>query len=136
VSNTFHGRDIFAPAAAHIAAGADFRRAGPPLREMLCFPAFAGEPWDAGVLGGQVVHVDRYGNLITTIRGSQLFPRFALEVAGAVVDTHVRTFAQVKPGTVFCHVDSSGYLAVAANQGSAAAELGAGRGAAVRVVAR
>jgi S-adenosylmethionine hydrolase len=136
VSNTFHARDVFAPATAHIAGGADYRRAGPPQGDMVLLPEFCGKPAGMGVLEGEVIHVDRFGNLITTVRARQLFPRFALEVAGEVVDTHVRTFAEVSPGTPFCHIDSSGYLAVAMNRGNAAKRLGAQRGHVVRVRAR
>jgi hypothetical protein len=136
VSNTFHARDVFSPAAAHVAAGADYRRAGPPRSDMILFPPFCGRPAGPGILEGEVIHVDRYGNLVTTIRAGQLFPRFVLEVGQEVVDTHVRTFADAEPGTPFCHIDSSGYVAVAMNRGDAARHLGASRGILVRVRAR
>lgn len=136
VSATFHGRDVFAPAAAHIANGADFRRAGPPCREMLAFPPFCGETVEWGVIAGYVVHVDHFGNLVTTVRAAQLFPSFVATVSGRQIDTHVRTFGEVEVAQLFCHVDSSGFLAIAMNRGSAAAELGVGRGAGVAVRAR
>ena len=136
VSNTFHARDVFAPATAHIAAGADYRRAGPPQGDMVLLPEFCGKPAGMGVLEGEVIHVDRFGNLITTVRARQLFPRFELEVGGRVVDTQVRTFAEARPGTLFCHVDSSGFVAVAMNKGDAASALEARRGNPVRVHAR
>lgn len=136
VSATFHGRDMFAPAAAQIAAGADYRRAGPPLRHIRALPLFSGDASEMGVIHGRVVHVDRFGNLITTIRAAQLFPVCSVEVEGRNVDTHVRTFGEVPEGGIFCHVDSSGYLAVAMNRGSAADALDARRGATVRVRAR
>jgi S-adenosylmethionine hydrolase len=102
---------------------------------MLLFPPFCGLPVEFGVLGGHVVHIDRYGNVITTVRAAQLFPSFTLEINGHTVDTRVRTFAQVAPGRPFCLVDSSGYVAVAVNQGNAAATLGASRGTPVKVLA-
>jgi S-adenosylmethionine hydrolase len=133
VSHTFHGRDVFAPAAAHFAGGADYRRAGPPLGEILALPAFRGRPAGTDAIEGQVIHVDRFGTLITTILAEQLFPRFAIELGGRVVETQVRTFAEARRGDLFCHVDSSGYIAVALNQGSAAGQLGVRRGEALRV---
>ena len=133
ISATFHGRDVFAPAAAHIASGADYRRVGPPLREIATLQPFCGATTEMGVIEGYVVHIDRFGNLITTVRAAQLFPAFSVEIDGRTVDTHVRTFGEVAKGIVFCHVDSSGYLAVAQNHGSAAVALGARRGATVRV---
>ncbi|MGE5596364.1 MAG: S-adenosyl-l-methionine hydroxide adenosyltransferase family protein [Hyphomicrobiales bacterium] len=135
VSDTFHGRDIFAPAAAHLANGADYRRLGPPVEDPIALPAFSGRPAGSGALEGYVVHVDHYGNLVTTIRASQLFPSFALEVGGTLIDRRVRTFGDALPGSLFCHADSSGFVAIAVNRGSAAATLGVGRGARVRVSA-
>lgn len=136
VSATFHGRDIFGPSAAHLAAGVAITDLGPPRATLTAFPAFCGRPARPGVLDGYVVHIDRYGNLITTIRAHQLFPAFVLELAGHEVDRHVRTFADAPPGVPFCHVDSSGFLAIALNRGNAAQHLGVERGAPVRVRAR
>lgn len=136
VSNTFHARDVFAPTTAHIAGGMDYRRAGAPVAEMVALAPFCGHPAEMGQLTGEVIHVDRYGNLLTTIRGGQLFPSFVLEVGGLEIDTHLHTFAEIGPGRPFCHVDSSGFLAVAMNKGNAAKELNAGRGTRVSVRAR
>ncbi len=136
VSATFHGRDIFAPAAAHLALGLDERLLGPPLDSMLVLPAFCAQPGAFGELHGYVVHIDRFGNIITTVRGPQLFPCFALVVGDAEVDTRVRTFASAPAGEPFCYVDSSGFVAVALNRDSAAAALGVRRGDAVRVRCR
>lgn len=127
-SATFHGRDIFAPAAAHLSNGVDHRHLGPPVVAEVVLPEFRGRPREFGELEGYVVHVDRYGNLITTIRVGELFPRFEVAVAGVTVDRHVRTFANVPAGGLLCHADSSGFLAVAVNRGSAAEATGAKRG--------
>ena len=89
-----------------------------------------------GELHGAVVHIDRYGNLVTTIRAQQLFPVCEIEVAGRVVDQRVRTFGNAAPGQPFCHADSSGFVAIALNQASAAQELGVRRGDPVLVRAR
>jgi S-adenosylmethionine hydrolase len=133
VSATFHGRDLFAPAAAHLAAGVDFRLFGPPIGTMLAFPPFCGQPGSFGERHGYVVHVDRFGNLITTIRAAELFPRFEISVGGHTIDRHVRTFSGVGEGQLLCHVDSSGYVAIAAHKGDAAAMTGARRGDPVTV---
>lgn len=136
VSRTFHGRDIFGPAAAWVASGLAFHRLGPPVTGAAVLAPFGGQPDGFGRLRGRIVHVDRYGNLVTTVRAAQLFPRFAIEVAGREVATHTHTFAEVPVGSLFCHVDSSGFLAVAVNQGNAAEVLGANRGDPVVVHAR
>ncbi len=136
VSPTFHGRDIFAPAAAHLASGLDLALLGPPLAHLTAFPPFEGIPAARGELHGHIVHIDRFGNLITTLKALQLFPECALEVAGHPVSRRFHTFASAPAGTLFCHADSSGYVAIALNQGSAAAVTGARRGAPVIVRAR
>lgn len=136
-SATFHGRDIFAPVAAHVAKGVDSKVLGTPVAEAVVFPPCCGQPAEAArELHGYVVHVDRFGNLVTTVRAAQLFPLFEIRVGNVVVDQHVRTFANAVPGVLFCYADSSGYVAVAINRGSAAAALGVGRGEPVAVVPR
>ncbi|MGD9933173.1 MAG: S-adenosyl-l-methionine hydroxide adenosyltransferase family protein [Dehalococcoidia bacterium] len=136
-SATFHGRDIFAPVAAHVAKGVDSKVLGTPVAEAVVFPACCGQPAAAArELHGYVVHVDRFGNLITTVRAAQLFPLFEIRIGGLVVDQRVRTFANSVEGVPFCYADSSGYLAIAINRASAAAALGIGRGEPVAVVPR
>ncbi|MCK6565814.1 MAG: SAM-dependent chlorinase/fluorinase [Dehalococcoidia bacterium] len=136
VSSTFHGRDIFAPVAAHLAAGLDFRRVGSPASEPVLLPPCEGEPHGFGRLRGHIVHIDRYGNLVTTIRASQLFPQFVIEACGCEIDVRVRTFAEAPRGAPFCHAGSSGFIVIAVNEGSAAELLGASRGDPVLVRAR
>jgi S-adenosyl-L-methionine hydrolase (adenosine-forming) len=136
VSATFHGRDVFAPAAAHLANGLDYRLLGPPLADPVLLPPFEGQPGALGELHGHVVHIDRFGNLITTIRAAQLFPAFEICVGTAVVDCRVNTFGTAPRDLPFCHVDSSGFIAIAVNQASAAAALGVERGAPMVVRAR
>jgi hypothetical protein len=136
VSATFHGRDVFAPAAAMLAAGADLRLCGPPVDRVSALAPFEAVPAGQDALIASVIHVDRFGNLITTIRGPQLFPRFELRVGGERIAHRVNTFAEALPGVLMCHLDSSGFIAVSMNQGSAATRLGVGRGAPVRVIRR
>jgi hypothetical protein len=133
VSNTFHGRDIFAPAAAHLAQGVDPGRLGPCVERVALLGPFRGVPAGFGELHGRVIHVDRFGNLVTTIRAAELFPEFEVLIGGHRVDTRVRTFAEAPAGVPFCHADSSGYLAVAVNAGDAARTLGVSRGEPVLV---
>jgi S-adenosylmethionine hydrolase len=132
-SATFHGRDIFAPAAAHLANGVDHRLFGPPVAEATLLPPFCGRPAAMGELEGYIVRVDRFGNLLTTIRAAELFPSFEICVGGVCIDRHVRTFANVSPGQLLCHADSSGFVAIAVNHGSAAVATGARRGDPVTV---
>ena len=135
VSATFHGRDLFAPAAAWLAAGKDYQSLGPARDRLTLLPPFAGFAVGEAVRGF-VVHVDRYGNLVTTIRKEQLPARFTLEVNGCRIARAVRTFSDGAPGELACHVDSSGFLAVAQREGSAAARTGAALGDAVTLEPR
>ena len=135
VSATFHGRDLFAPAAARIAVTGDHESLGAPRDELTLLPPFSGTPEGAG-LGGTVIHVDRYGNLVTTIRKEQLPPDFTLDINGHHIEHVVRTFSDAPPRALACHVDSSGFLAIAQREGNAAARTGAVRGDAVLLVPR
>ncbi len=130
VSATFHGRDLFAPAAAYLAGGGDYESLGPPREELTLLPPFGGIA-EGEAIRGTVVHVDRYGNLVTTIRKEQLPDAFYLDINGCRIARTVRTFSDAPRGQLACHVDSSGFLAVAEREGSAALRTGAARGDAV-----
>lgn len=133
VSATFHGRDVFAPAAAWLARGSDISRLGPPVDDIVALPPFEAERLPDGSLRGQVVHVDRFGNLITTIRADQLPAHFTVRVGASEPVPFVRTFADVEGNAPLCHIDSSGFLAVAVREGSAARAFAAGFGTIVEV---
>ncbi len=131
-SATFHGRDIFAPAAAHLSIGLDPAELGSPLTELNALPPFRAARGEDGTMTGQVVHVDRYGNVVTDIRLVDL-PEgsFSIEVAGHSVPGPYRTFADLEGlGAI---VGSSQYLGIAAPNGSAAEILEIDIGTAVRL---
>jgi S-adenosylmethionine hydrolase len=137
-SNTFHGRDVFAPAAARLAAGAGVESLARPVRRFvdLAFPAGRRR---GRSLVGMIIWVDAFGNLITTIPGPLLSRaraggRVTVEAGGGALDAGVaRTFAQVAPGRGLVFVGSDGLVEVAVNRGSAADALGAAAGGAVRL---
>jgi S-adenosyl-L-methionine hydrolase (adenosine-forming) len=136
VSATFHGRDVFAPVAAHLAGGLDPAGLGPQRDRMtpLALPAPIVE---ADTVRGEVLHVDRFGNLLTNIDRAALAAFRAQSVSVTVdamsVDGLVTTYADVAPGTLLALLSSWGTLEVAQRDGSAAAQLGVGRGAPVVV---
>lgn len=138
VSHTFHGRDLFAPAAAYLAGGAPASAMGPELDEsqlvQLAVPPVRRE---AGSLCGEVVHVDRFGNLVTNVFGDYVAePRpeaCSVELGGARISGVRRGYVEVGPGELCAVVGGAGLLEIAVRDGSAAATLGLGRGAAVRV---
>lgn len=137
VSRTFEGRDRFAPAAAWLAKGIELGALGRPLPSWLQLDVPQPVAEDRR-LAGEVLRVDRFGNLVTNI-DRMLFERFA---AGGAIDITVNrhpierlvaTYAEVAPGAVCALFGSSGHLEVAANGGSAAERLGVGRGARVTI---
>ena len=147
VSPTFHGRDVFAVAAARLAAGAPPEHAGPAVTLVGSLPGNAGPP--AGVADAdpsdprsgdlaatvhQVVHVDAFGNLVTDLDGDDVAPGSRVRVAGRDVGGLHRTFEDVARGELVAYVGSGGTVEIAVREGSAATALGAGRGAPVDLV--
>ncbi len=134
VSQTFHGRDIFAPAAAHLARGVAPARFGPAVGDpvRLSWPE-AREGADG--VGGTVIYVDHFGNLVTSIGAEHVATvladgRAAVRVAGRVLPL-VGTYGELPPGRAGALIGSRNRLEVVVRDGSAAARLGAGRGTAV-----
>ncbi len=137
ISRTFHGRDVFAPAAAHLVSGtppAQFgKRIADYVRSFPLKPArLADHSWR-----GRVLKVDHFGNLITNLHIDD-FPDvksmpIELRVCGERIHRLALTFAEAPTGEVFAIVGSSGYLEVAMNQVSAANKLGCSSGAPVEL---
>jgi hypothetical protein len=134
VSRTFHGRDIFAPAAAHLAGGVAPERFGPPVRDpvQLSWPTVRAV---AGAVAGTVLHVDRFGNLVTSIRAETLaeLGRSARIRLGGRPLPLVGTYGDLEEGQAGALVGSSGRLEIAVREGSAAARFKARRGTPVVV---
>ncbi|PTN32567.1 S-adenosyl-l-methionine hydroxide adenosyltransferase family protein [Desulfonatronum sp. SC1] len=128
-SNTFHGRDILAPAAAKLAQGVDPRRLGRPLDpEALHRPAWAAPEQRGRETMAHILHVDRFGNCLLNLPES-LWPEAGLERVELLAPllqplTPVRTYAEIPAAGVGVLVGSQGYWELAANQGNAAAVLG------------
>jgi S-adenosyl-L-methionine hydrolase (adenosine-forming) len=147
VSATFHGRDIFAPVAAHVAAGVPPARMGKPIEDYLR-PEFA-RPRRTGerTWRGNILKIDRFGNAVTNFhvrdfpdlrqRGTDAFVRqpagLTLTVGRQKIATLAQNYAESSPGTLFSIVGSSGYLEVSVNQGSAAKQMGCKTGELVKL---
>jgi len=120
-SNTFHGRDRFAPVAAAVANGIALDELGPGIDDMVRLryePPTYGE-----TVRGTIVSVDRFGNLITDIEATAIpFQPFALEARGITIDRLERTYAGAAPGA-FLIVGSSGCIEISVANDSAAARL-------------
>ena len=137
VSATFHGRDVFAPAAAHLACGTDPGRFGPTVTDAVRAPLPEARHDGAAVLG-EVLLADRFGNLVTSIRAGDLDRMGgtgALDVAvgDARLGPPRESYSSVPPGRPAAIVGSSGRVEIFVREGSAAAALGAHRGTPVKV---
>lgn len=130
-SRTFHGRDVFAPVAAHLARGVGLSELGPPVED----PVRLQEPapvMDGGRIEGEVVTVDRFGNLVSNISAGDLPADPTVAVAGERLALS-ETYASVAPGRLTALVNSFDRLEVAVRNGSAAERLGRGPGLPVTV---
>jgi S-adenosyl-L-methionine hydrolase (adenosine-forming) len=138
-SATFHGRDIFAPCAAHLAAGVPLATLGTPIDPTRLVTLLPPPPeWHDDLLAGHVLHVDRFGNLITDFAGALAdailsTAAIALQVGSSTITDRAPTFAAGPDETPFALRDSSGHVAIAVRNRSAAALLGVSRGAVVTV---
>ena len=134
-SDTFHGRDIFAPAAARLACGEEASALGAPLgTDRLVRLELAGPTRTGTAITGHVVHVDRFGNLITDIPTDWLPDVPSVAIAGRRVDGVAHSYAAVASGDLLLTLGSGGMLEISARGTSAAALLGVGRGEVVRVL--
>jgi S-adenosyl-L-methionine hydrolase (adenosine-forming) len=128
---TFHGRDVFAPAAASLASGKRIEDLGSPITD----PSISLLPsptHDGTAVMGEVVYVDRFGTLISNIPGPDVEPGVRIRVAGTDVGSLRRAFGDVERGTLVAFVGSGGTVEIAVRDGSAARLLGVGVGAEVR----
>jgi S-adenosyl-L-methionine hydrolase (adenosine-forming) len=123
VSRTFHGRDVFASTAAAIASGEDPGTAGPSVQ-------LSGRlPWGPrGRDVGRIVHIDRFGNLISDLPESEAGP--AIAVAGEILPL-VGTYEDVAPGQLLAYIGSAGTVEIAVRDGRADRQLAIARGALV-----
>jgi S-adenosyl-L-methionine hydrolase (adenosine-forming) len=138
VAATFHGRDVFGPVAAHLAGGVPLEACGPRLADPVRLPfppvrTVGSTQWE-----GAIVHVDRFGNLISCITAEALAGMIGADGdvvvgAGGAVAPLVRTYGDVAPGEPCALIGSSGLLEFALRDGSASEVLGAARGDVLRV---
>jgi S-adenosylmethionine hydrolase len=128
VSSTFHGRDIFAPAAAHLANGVHTAEFGPEISDAVK-PEFTKVTLRKDVLVGEVLHVDDFGNIITNISEKEI-ARVRKDVVNVELSNQklklklVEAYGEVKPQEPLALIGSHNYLEIALNQGNAAVEFG------------
>ncbi len=140
-SRTFHGRDVFAPAAAHLSSGIPIEAMGPRLTSIVRIRMPRASIGRGGVIRGRVVHVDRFGNLITNLGADiikKAFPRtdaarLLITCAGREISGLSETYCDARPGPALALLGSHDLLEIAVRDASASSELEAGKGAKVTI---
>jgi hypothetical protein len=120
VSQTFHGRDIFAPVAARLATGTPIENVGPTVTDLVTVSSSRNPT---------VLRVDKFGNLQTNLRRDQLGIGFAIRAGGIEVRRVLSSYSEALPGEIFAIEGSAGLIELCLNQGSAANRLNLRRGA-------
>jgi S-adenosylmethionine hydrolase len=126
VSSTFHGRDIFSPAAAHLAAGWDYNLVGPEVAQLVQLTPKTSTTTDKGIDGDIIGLDDPYGSLITDIAGDE-FKKLGYNLGDKVTVQinkkpasvpYVKTFMDVPVGDSLLYIDSRGRVGIANNEGN------------------
>jgi hypothetical protein len=131
-SPTFHGRDLFGPAAAALANGTPLEALGRPAGDAPVRLAVSPPHHEGKSVLGEVIHVDRFGNLITDLTPALVPPYAVLEVEEVAIGPVRRTFGDVPAGGLVAYLGSGGTIEIAVRDGSAARRLGLGVGGRVR----
>jgi S-adenosyl-L-methionine hydrolase (adenosine-forming) len=140
ISATFHGRDLFAPVAARLSGGAALARLGERTTDWVRLPEPLVRITGGGRVEGEVIAVDHWGNLVTSLTQLQLAPAgigtaATVRVGRRAVRGLRRTYGEVRPGAPVALLNSNGHLEVGVNRGRADQTLRAGRGTPVTVSA-
>jgi S-adenosylmethionine hydrolase len=124
VSQTFHGRDVFAPVAGHLARGVPLRELGEGIANLQGPQSFPLAREEGDALLGEILHIDSFGTLITNLWGDRLANEFTLTIRGRrIAGRQNAVFESVAGGTLLAFVGSAGLVEVALRNGSAASEL-------------
>ena len=141
VSNTFHGRDVFAAVAGWLSKGVEVAKFGDEITDYTRFAAPKPHPVNDKLLKGVVLKVDKFGNLVTNITPRdlpQLFapepPPFKVLIAKSEITKMTHSYSEGTPGEVFVVLNSMGFLEIACHRGSASHIVGAGKGSDVGVL--
>jgi S-adenosyl-L-methionine hydrolase (adenosine-forming) len=137
VSKTFHGRDVFAPAAAHLSKGIAPAKFGKTIQDPVRNASLKPTRLSRDTWSGVVLKTDRFGNLITNFHIDE-FPDLAgrpieLRAGRERISKLAATYAETMVGELFAIIGSSGYVEVVVNQGSAAKTLAVGAGSRVEL---
>ncbi|MYA71351.1 SAM-dependent chlorinase/fluorinase [Candidatus Poribacteria bacterium] len=126
VSNTFHGRDVFAPVAAHLSLGVPLANIGPPVKDLVQLPIPTHQV-SGNMIIGQIIKIDRFGNAITNLSESVLADigsTYEIRVGSTRLMRLNRAYAESDSGKPLAIIGSFGLLEIAINGGSAEVSLG------------
>ena len=118
VSNTFHGRDIFAPAAAHISLGLEVTELGENVKSPISLEIKKPQVHD-NEISGEVIYEDSFGNLITNIPRDLIEGYSKIQIDEFIIDSVASSYQDVEKGEVLAIIGSSGFLEISVNNGSA-----------------
>ena len=119
ISATFHGRDIFAPVAAHLSKGVKPSEFGLEITDFVRFDENKPRKISDREIEAEIIETDRFGNLITNLKREDLPARFTLEIGATKIENLRQFFAESEKGEVFMIFGSAGFLEIAAFQDSA-----------------
>jgi S-adenosyl-L-methionine hydrolase (adenosine-forming) len=119
VSRTFHGRDIFAPCAAHLSGGVPASEFGGETNDFIVVPDSAPRFSANGSIEAEIVFIDRFGNLVTNLKREDLKSGFSAEIGGRKIENQREFFAESEAGELFMIEGSAGFLEIAVFCGSA-----------------
>ena len=129
VSSTFHGRDVFAPAAAHYARGVSLREFGPTVDRVALLPNSVPTTRGAEIIG-LILHIDRFGNAISNLRHMDLPPDPIFQIAGIEIKGLSSSYQDARLNAL---IGSSGFVEIAVQNGSAGGTLGLSTGDSIKV---
>lgn len=119
VSNTFHGRDIFVPVAAHLSKGISVKEFGREIKDFVRFENVKPNLISENEIEAEIIHIDHFGNLITNLKAENLPPQFVLQVNKHRIENLRQHFSEAEPGEVFSIIGSAGFLEIVAFMDSA-----------------
>lgn len=134
VSGSFHGRDIFAPAAAHLSLGVEPHDFGPRVTDFIGIALPVPHESAAGKICGEIIYFDHFGNIITNFPNSLIARGKAVEIGDTVVGDKRRFFAESTAENLFIIAGSSGFIEISMNRKSARDLLGARRGQEIKLI--
>lgn len=133
-SNTFHGRDIFAPVAAYLSKGIAPQEFGYEINDPIVKEISRPKQMDDRRFLGEIIHVDRFGNLITNFKVENLPKNFVLKVRNFCIEKQLKFYSESKDEKPFSIIGSAGFLEISVFKGSAEKNLGVSVGEIVELI--